>query len=218
MKKLYCTMTAALLLAALMQITAFAGTWESTERGWWYDRGDGTYPALQWEWIDGNGDGTAECYYFDEEGYLLTSTVTPDGSKVNGNGCWTVYGKVQEKSAEEAEARNSQVAEAAAEAAAKSADEQERALAAAKDLVSAMSYSRQEVIEELVKEGFSEAAAAQAADACGADWNAQAVKAAQMYLSLDSGWTRRTLYEMLEYEAFEGSQITEALNTVGLTN
>ena len=214
MKKHLLTMAAAILLMALMHVTAFAGTWESTERGWWYDRGDGTYPALQWEWIDGNGDGTAECYYFNEEGYLLTSTVTPDGSKVNGNGCWTVYGKVQQKSTEEAEARNAQVAEAAA----RSVEEQERAIASAKDLVAAMSYSRQEVVDELVKAGFSEADAAKAADACGADWNAQAVKAAQTYLSLDSTWTRRTLYEMLAYEAFEGSQITEALNTVGLYN
>lgn len=214
MKKLYCTMAAALLLTALMQLTALAGTWESTERGWWYDRGDGTYPALQWEWIDGNGDGIAECYYFDGEGYLLTRTVTPDGSKVNGNGCWTVYGKVQEKSAEEAEARNSLVAEAAA----RSAEEQERATESAKELVANMSYSRQEVIDELVKEGFPETAAVQAADACGADWNAQAVKAAQIYLSLDSSWTRRTLYEMLAYEAFEGSQITQALNAVELYN
>ena len=42
-----------------------------------------------WRWIDGNQDGVSECYYFDAEGWL-TSTTTPDGYTVNADGAWTV--------------------------------------------------------------------------------------------------------------------------------
>lgn len=50
-----------------------------------------------WQWVDGNSDGAAECYYFDSNGYMLESTVTPDGYMVNENGAWTVDGTVQTK-------------------------------------------------------------------------------------------------------------------------
>ena len=43
--------------------------------GWWYDNGDGTYPVSCWQWIDGNGDGLAECYCFNEEGYLYNAVL-----------------------------------------------------------------------------------------------------------------------------------------------
>lgn len=47
-----------------------------------------------WHWIDGNGDGTAECYYMDADGTLRTDT-TIDGWAVNADGAWTVNGVVQ---------------------------------------------------------------------------------------------------------------------------
>lgn len=78
---------------ALNQIT-FAGEWKSDEAGQWYQNDDGSYPVNTWQWIDGNGDGVAESYYFDENGYLLTN-VTKDGYTVNGDGAWTVNGVVQ---------------------------------------------------------------------------------------------------------------------------
>ena len=67
-KKIVC-ITALASLA--MTGTAFAGTWKGGEgenqNKWWYDNGNGSYPSNCWQWIDGNGDGTAESYYFDHK-------------------------------------------------------------------------------------------------------------------------------------------------------
>ena len=80
---------------------SMAGTWKkgiSKPNDWWYDNGDGTYPYSRWEWLDGNNDGIAECYYFDAEGWMLANTTTPDGYSVNADGAWIEGGKVQVKS------------------------------------------------------------------------------------------------------------------------
>ncbi len=98
MKKLG-MMAATFALACLVNISAYAGSWASNAKGWWYNNGDGTWPANTWQWIDGNNDGTAECYYFDANGYCLTNITTPDGYKVDGNGAWLVNGVVQSKKA-----------------------------------------------------------------------------------------------------------------------
>lgn len=62
---------------------------------WWYERTDGTYPSSCWRWIDANDDGYAECYYFDSEGWMLSSSTTPDGYYVNRDGAWTENGERQ---------------------------------------------------------------------------------------------------------------------------
>lgn len=54
--------------------------------------------ADQWQWSDIDGDGTAECYYFLEDGRCLSNTITPDGYTVNSDGAWTQDGVVQSKS------------------------------------------------------------------------------------------------------------------------
>lgn len=54
----------------------------------------GTSFAGEWQWIDGNGDGIAECYYM-ENGIVLADTTTPDGYQVDGTGAWIVDGVVQ---------------------------------------------------------------------------------------------------------------------------
>lgn len=87
------------LLCAVSAVPAYAGVWkkgtaDNTDR-WWYDNENGSWAAAQWKWIDGNSDGTAECYFFDESGWLLTDTVTPDGYTVNADGAWTVDGIIQ---------------------------------------------------------------------------------------------------------------------------
>lgn len=78
-----------------MSITAFAGQWQSDANGWWYQNDDGSYPSSTWQWIDGNNDGTAESYYFNQQGYCLMNTTTPDGYTVNPAGAWTINGVVQ---------------------------------------------------------------------------------------------------------------------------
>ena len=96
-KVLFVTM----VLSCSMSISAMAGTWQAgtgADQGkWWYDNGNGSYANNGWQWIDGNGDGTAECYYFDNMGWLLTNTTTPDGYTVNADGAWVENGRVQEK-------------------------------------------------------------------------------------------------------------------------
>ena len=76
-------------------LSAFAGNWVKDATGWWYDYGNGTWPSNSWQWIDGNNDGVAECYYFDRFGYCLMNTTSPDGYQVNGSGAWVENGAVQ---------------------------------------------------------------------------------------------------------------------------
>lgn len=96
-KRLLVVATAVMSMA--MSMTAFAsmGNWQQNETGWWWQRNDGSYPADEWKWIDGNGDGTAESYYFDQNGYLITNTTTPDGYTVNADGAWVQDGVVQKR-------------------------------------------------------------------------------------------------------------------------
>ena len=83
--------------SSIMASSAMAGTWKQNNVGWWFDNGNGTYPASTWQWIDGNNDGIAECYYFDRAGYMLANTSTPDGYQVNASGAWVQNGAVQTK-------------------------------------------------------------------------------------------------------------------------
>lgn len=81
-------MLAALGVAAAMPLTAWASAWQQTNGRWWYQMDGGKYPVNGWMWIDGDRNGIAECYYFDQAGYLLTNTVTPDNCRVNQSGAW----------------------------------------------------------------------------------------------------------------------------------
>lgn len=95
-KRMFLTAAA---LTVLMASTAFAGTWKTgsgADQGkWWYDNGDGTYAQNGWQWIDDNGDGVAECYYFDANGWMYANTITPDGFQVNASGAWVENGVVK---------------------------------------------------------------------------------------------------------------------------
>ena len=72
-----------LAFAVAAALPVCAGTWVQDASGWWYRNDDGTYPAGGWQWIDGNGDGTAECYYFYYDGYMAYNT-TIDGYHFRG--------------------------------------------------------------------------------------------------------------------------------------
>ena len=52
--------------------------------------------------IDADGDGYAEYYYFNSDGFLVVNQTTPDGYKVNGKGQYVVDGVVQTKKLETA--------------------------------------------------------------------------------------------------------------------
>lgn len=98
-KLIWATMVTTMSMA--MTTSAFAGTWKKgtgeNQDKWWYDNGNGTYSTSSWQWIDGNGDGVAESYYFDGNGWLLVNTTTPDGYTVDENGAWVQNGIVQTK-------------------------------------------------------------------------------------------------------------------------
>ena len=92
---------AAVMMAAVMTVgtasTAMAAKWKHDSKGWWWQNDDGSYPAASWQWLDGNHDGVAECYYFDQTGYMLNNAKTPDGYQVNADGAWVVNSAVQTK-------------------------------------------------------------------------------------------------------------------------
>ena len=96
MKK-FIGLAAVAAFSSIMVSSAMAGTWKQNNVGWRFDNGNGTYPASTWQWIDGNNDGIAECYYFDRAGYMLANTSTPDGYQVNASGAWVQNGAVQTK-------------------------------------------------------------------------------------------------------------------------
>lgn len=87
------TLSAGLVLTGAP--AALAGEWKQDAQGWWWQNDDGTYPVNEWQWLDGNQDQIAECYYFNESGYLLTNTITPDHYMVNANGEWVLDGVLQ---------------------------------------------------------------------------------------------------------------------------
>ena len=86
-------MGVALCLSVASTMTAFAG-WEQTGASWKYkDDTTGTY-LTGWQWLDGNKDNIAECYYLDSTGVMVSNTVI-EGYTVNTDGAWTVNGVVQ---------------------------------------------------------------------------------------------------------------------------
>ncbi|MBQ7534231.1 MAG: hypothetical protein IJT43_01275, partial [Stomatobaculum sp.] len=91
-RRLVSALAAAAAVTVLLAQTALAGSWNwnSEKDKWWYLDDQNTFPVNGWEWIDG------KCYRFDEEGFLYTDTVTPEGLTVNADGAWTVNGVVQE--------------------------------------------------------------------------------------------------------------------------
>lgn len=79
MKKLRLLITT-IALSTMMSVTALAGEWKQDSKGWWYQNNDESYPVNCWQEINGKQ------YYFNDSGYLLTNTTTPDGKQVNSNG------------------------------------------------------------------------------------------------------------------------------------
>lgn len=98
-KFLVAALAAATMMTLSMSLYADSTGWRKNATGWWYATNDAgtTWHASSWQWLDGNKDGIAECYYFDGNGYCLMNTTTPDGYQVDANGAWIVNGVVQTK-------------------------------------------------------------------------------------------------------------------------
>lgn len=97
----YLLLTGAVIVFTCSSVfTAYAGFRHgegNSNRKIWYDNGDGTYPRDGWYWLDDDGDGIAECYYFDYAGWLQTGGTSPDGYALDKHGAWTENGHVVQK-------------------------------------------------------------------------------------------------------------------------
>ena len=95
-KKLF-GLAAAAVLTTVCSMTALAGEWQKSLKdgveSWWYDNQDGTYAKSGWSQIDG------AWYYFDEAGWMLSNTTTPDGYQVGTSGAWIGNTATQQKKA-----------------------------------------------------------------------------------------------------------------------
>lgn len=67
-------------IAISSTIASFAGEWKQDNVGWWYQHDDLSYVKNNWQEINGKQ------YYFNDSGYILTNTTTPDGKKVGTDG------------------------------------------------------------------------------------------------------------------------------------
>ncbi|MEQ2428646.1 hypothetical protein WMQ36_27175, partial [Enterocloster hominis] len=84
------------IMLPLTGMVSLAGQWEQDNLGIWsYRYHDGDLLKDNWYWIDGNLDGTAECYCFDAQGNMYQNTVTPDGYTVDSSGAWVEDGVLQ---------------------------------------------------------------------------------------------------------------------------
>ena len=84
-KRFFRTVTAILtvaFIAAAFPAAAFAGEWRWDQKGWWFRNDDGSWPSNGWQYIGG------KYYYFNESGYMLENTTTPDGYRVGPDGAW----------------------------------------------------------------------------------------------------------------------------------
>lgn len=109
MKRTYLTgLVCSMALSVSMAATAFAGwnydsgygvyvdesAWQHDGTGWKFMNPDTNMGiAGTWAFIDGNGDGIAEGYYFYDNGYLAVNT-TVGATPVNENGAAVVNGAV----------------------------------------------------------------------------------------------------------------------------
>lgn len=102
------------MLLSLIPMESFGAGWmksptpptaKEISSGWWYATNENNttwYSAPEgqktaWFWLDGNQDGIAECYCFNDSGWMYADTVTPDGYTVNKDGAWVINGQVQKK-------------------------------------------------------------------------------------------------------------------------
>ena len=88
MKRVSVFLVTAIAMMSTMALTSFAGSWVINKDTYKlnYLNDDGSYASPGWNWIDANNDGVAFYYYFDADGGLLTSGVTPDGYTVSSYG------------------------------------------------------------------------------------------------------------------------------------
>ena len=73
---------------------AFAGAWYNmpNTNNWFYIQDDNSFAKNKW--IVDNG----KYYYFNNDGFMLSNTLTPDGYKVGADGAWIIESEKQNNS------------------------------------------------------------------------------------------------------------------------
>ena len=66
LKSKHCSVCGASDPGSAQSIPKLKAAWKKNSKGWWYDRGDGSYPASRFETIGG------KVYYFNSNGYMAT--------------------------------------------------------------------------------------------------------------------------------------------------
>jgi hypothetical protein len=80
-------------------------------------------------------------------------------------------------------------------------NEYKNALSVAKQYLKIISFSKQDLYEQLLFEKFSEKAAQYATENCGANWYQEAVKSGRGFLKTFPDWNKQNLYDQLSSEA-----------------
>ena len=80
-RKILSITTLIISLSLLISFSSLAD-WKKNSTGWWYQEDSGSYPINGWKEI-GN-----KWYYFNQDGYMLSNMVTPDGYHVGIDGAW----------------------------------------------------------------------------------------------------------------------------------
>lgn len=93
--------------------------------------------------------------------------------------------------------------------------EQANATLSAESYLNGQFFSRTELIDQLVYEGYPKKAATAAVDSLHVDWNAQAAGSAISYLKHQS-FSKKGLIEQLEYEGFTHKQAVYGVSKSGL--
>lgn len=87
-------------------------------------------------------------------------------------------------------------------------------VAAAQAYLQYWPMSRAKMIEQLQVDGYTAEQAEAAADACGADWNEQAVLSAKSYLDT-MAFTREELLDQLQYDGFTEEEAAHGVDNCG---
>ncbi len=91
MKKCILTFIILWVLITCKPVTVYASQWCQDNIGWWYAKDDGTYVQNEWYKIEG------QWYFFNQEGYCLTNTLTPDGYWLDENGYFNEQKRIYSK-------------------------------------------------------------------------------------------------------------------------
>ena len=184
----------------------FAGEWKYLPTGGWYYQKDfGTFLQNEWAWLDYDGDGFEERYYFGSDGVMLVNTKTPDGLYVNDKGQWVINNEVQTRKIIEDTKTQTTFNE----------QTKENVLIRAREFIQEKAYSRRGLINALKVSGYTSINAIFAADNISVDWSAQAVRAVKEYRQ-KANLSKANLKNVLVRDGFSDQDIEYALKECGI--